>query len=54
MTFDLEITNEWTLGDGVTFANDTHYIVCILKAWKVTVLGIDCSDAALQGHFKKV
>ena len=28
------------------FANCTHIIVSILKAWKVTVVGIQCDGAA--------
>ena len=40
---------EWTLGgnhQGRMFVNCTHIIVSLLKAWKVTMVGIECDDAA--------
>ena len=36
-----------------TFANYTHIFVSFLKAWMVTVQGIDCYNAAFYCHFKK-
>ena len=36
------------------FANFTHSIVSLLKAWKVTVEGIECGDAAFKHYFKQV
>ena len=33
---------------GRTFANCTHIIVSLLKAGKVTVVGIECDDATFQ------
>ena len=35
------------------FANCTHIMVSPLKAWKVTVVGIECDDAVFYRHFKK-
>ena len=31
-----------------TFANCTHIIMSVLRAWKVTVEGIECDEAAFQ------
>ena len=33
--------------------NCTHIMVSLLKAWKVTVVGIECDVAAFIRHFKK-
>ena len=35
----------WWSVKRVTFANRVHIIVCILKDWKVTVVGIECDSA---------
>ena len=55
MNFGLEC--KWMLGgdplEGM-FANCTHIIVGLLKALKVTMVGIEYDDAAFQHHFKKV
>ena len=54
MGFDL---GEWTLGMAHwrgMFANCTHIIVTLLKAWQVTMVGIECDDATFERHFKKV
>ena len=40
---------EWTICSGPlerNISNCTHFIVSILKAWNVTVVGIECNDAA--------
>ena len=40
---------ESTLGGGQLesiFANYTHIIVSVIKAWNVTVVGIECDNAA--------
>ena len=36
------------------FANFIHIITSPLKAWKVTVVGLECDNAAFYGNFKKV
>ena len=36
-----------------TFANCTDIIVNLLKAYKMTVVGIECDDATFYFHFKK-
>ena len=35
------------------FANGTHIIVSLLKAWKVTVVGIKCDDPSFNSIPKK-
>ena len=34
-------------------ANCAHIMVSLLKAWKVTMVGIECNYAAFYLHFKK-
>ena len=34
------------IGKNVCYANYTHIMVSLLKAWKVTVVGIECNGAA--------
>ena len=45
-----------TLGGGPlerTFANCTHAIVSLLKAWKVTVVWIECDDASFNATSRR-
>ena len=35
----------WPIRDDHIFVNCTHIVVSLLKAWKVTVVGIECDDA---------
>ena len=35
-------------------AKCTHIMVSLLKAWKLTVVGIECDDAAFECHFKSL
>ena len=34
------------------FANCTHIIVSLLKAWKVTLVGIECDECCLLTSFQ--
>ena len=36
-----------------TLANCTHIMVSLLKAWKLTVVGIECDDAAFLTSFQE-
>ena len=36
------------LGKNVCYANCTHIMVSLLKAWKVTVVGIECDVATFN------
>ena len=36
-----------------TFANCTHIIVSLLKAWKVTVVWIECDDAVFNAILRR-
>ena len=35
------------------FAKSTHIMVSLLKAWKLTVVGIECDDAAFLMSFQE-
>ena len=54
MSFEIILENvSGTREASGTFANYTHIFVSFLKAWMVTVQGIDCYNAAFYCHFKK-
>ena len=41
------------LGKNDCYANCTPIMVRLLKAWKVTIVGIECDVAAFKHHVKK-
>ena len=51
---EYEGTLDWgPLGKNVCYANCTHIMVSILKAWKVTLVGIECNGASFLTSFQE-